>query len=492
MSIVLVAESMESWLGGLEGVHVVDPTDYLTNPEWNLRRGTKVYNLCSSYGYQSLGYYVSLLAEARGHRPIPDVMTIEDLRGTAAVRIIPQDLEALIQTSLAPLASDEFVLSVYFGENLAKRYSRLCKELYSLFQAPLMQFKFARRKNWQLRRASILGLKAIPEAHREFVAEAAKRHFAGRNPGRRQSRTSRFDLAILHDPREGEMAPSDDVALKRFIKAAAAVGVAAELITREDAGRLLEFDALFIRETTSVPHHTYRLARRAEASGMVVIDDPQSILRCTNKVYLAELMHRAGIPAPKTVVVHRGNETEIARSIGFPCVLKRPDSAFSQGVVKADDAQQMSACLKELLVDSELVIVQEFKRTDFDWRIGIMDQRPLFACKYHMARGHWQIAKHDEGRRTRFGKCETLPVELAPRKAVSVALKAANLIGNGLYGVDVKECDGKFYVIEVNDNPNIDSGVEDAVLREELYRRIIESFVRRLERAKQLRFPTGE
>ena len=34
---------------------------------------------------------------------------------------------------------------------------------------------------------------------------------------------------------------------------------------------------------------------------------------------------------------------------------------------------------------------------------------------------------------------ETLPVELAPRAAVQVALKAANLIGDGLYGVDVKQ-----------------------------------------------------
>ena len=67
------------------------------------------------------------------------------------------------------------------------------------------------------------------------------------------------------------------------------------------------------------------------------------------------------------------------------------------------------------------------------------------------------------------------------RKAVAIALKAANLIGNGLYGVDVKESDGQFYIVEVNDNPNLDSGQEDAVLRDELYRRIMESFVRRIE-----------
>ena len=39
----------------------------------------------------------------------------------------------------------------------------------------------------------------------------------------------------------------------------------------------------------------------------------------------------------------------------------------------------------------------------------------------------------------------------------------------------------KFYVIEINDNPNIDSGVEDAFLREELYLRIMRVFLRRIE-----------
>jgi len=58
---------------------------------------------------------------------------------------------------------------------------------------------------------------------------------------------------------------------------------------------------------------------------------------------------------------------------------------------------------------------------------------------------------------------------------------AANLIGDSLYGVDVKQVENKFYVIEVNDNPNIDAGVEDATLKDELYFRIMRVFLRRIE-----------
>src|SRR5690606_411259 len=95
------------------------------------------------------------------------------------------------------------------------------------------------------------------------------------------------------------------------------------------------------------------------------------------------------------------------------------------------------------------------------------------------------IIKQDAGdQNSRYGKFETLPVEMAPRRAVAAALKAANLVGDGLYGVDVKQSDGVFRVIEVNENPNIDAGCEDAILKDELYRRIMAVFLRRIERRK--------
>jgi hypothetical protein len=64
---------------------------------------------------------------------------------------------------------------------------------------------------------------------------------------------------------------------------------------------------------------------------------------------------------------------------------------------------------------------------------------------------------------------------------VEAAVKAARLIGDGLYGVDLKETERGPLVIEINDNPSIDLGVEDAVLKDELYRIILAEFIRRLE-----------
>lgn len=483
MAVLIVVDDPKKWPFEIEGVDVIDAHAYLTKSEYSDLRGVKLFNLCRSYKYQSSGYYVSLLAEARGHRPLPSIVTVQDLKSQAMVRLVSSDLEELIQSSLARIQSDKFTLSIYFGRNLAKRYDRLSLHLFNLVQSPMMRAQFVRDKKWALKSIATISAGEVPSSHRNFVVKVAQEHFAGRGGRVRKHNRWRYDLAILRNADEMEP-PSDEKALRRFVRAAESLGMATELITRDDYARVPEFDALFIRETTAVNHYTYRFARRAASEGLVVMDDPESIVKCTNKVYLAELLSRHKIATPRTVVAHRENVHEIGEKLGFPVVLKKPDSAFSQGVVKVETPEELQDHVETFLAASELIVAQEFVPTTFDWRIGIIDQRPIFACKYYMADHHWQIIRQDRTGDSRYGKAETLPVELAPRAAVRTALKAANLVGDGFYGVDVKQSDGKFYVIEVNDNPNVDTGVEDDVLKDDLYRRIMEVFLRRIEERK--------
>ncbi|MGZ8249000.1 MAG: RimK family alpha-L-glutamate ligase, partial [Methylomagnum sp.] len=93
---------------------------------------------------------------------------------------------------------------------------------------------------------------------------------------------------------------------------------------------------------------------------------------------------------------------------------------------------------------------------------------------------HWQVVKHETSGRRVEGGFKTFAIEAAPKPVVDTALRLAGLIGDGLYGVDLKQNDKGVYVIEINDNPNLDSGIEDQVLGERLYDLIIGEFVRRL------------
>ena len=481
MQYLIVVHNPARWSFRVPQATVVSARDYLTKPFYASLRNTRVYNLCHSYQYLSMGYYVSLLAEARGHRPLPTINTIQDARSPAIVRVLSDELDALIQKDFATLRSKRFVISVYFGQNTAKRYQRLSRELFNLLPAPLLRAQFIRKKNlWEFQSIKTISSGEVPASHRPFVEASAHEFFTGRVSLRKRTRMP-YDLAILVDPNDSTP-PSDKMALRRFASAAERQGMKAWFITEDDYGHIAEFDALFLRSTTQVNNYTFRFASRAAAEGLVVIDDPESIVRCTNKVYLAELLARHGILVPKTEIVHESNMEEVAHATAYPCILKKPDSSFSQGVHKVENPQDFLRVAKSILEDSDLLISQEFMPTEYDWRVGAIDRKAIYAARYYMAPKHWQIYQWERTGAGHVGRTEVVPVEEAPRSVIKTALRAANLIGDGLYGVDLKQVGRSVYVIEVNDNPSIESGYEDRVIKNGLYDCIMGVFRERLDR----------
>ena len=484
MKILLIVQNVKKWPLTISGVEVVSARKYITEPVFSRLTGARVFNLTRVQRYQGLGYYVSLLAEARGHKPVPSITTLRDLQTPAMVRTASAEVQEQLDRGLAQIKGDRFTLSIYFGRNTAKRYDRLCKALFNLFHAPLLRAELARNKGaWQLQNINAISISEIPESHHSFVRQTAEQYLSKGGYRSRRKQEYRYAMAILHKEND-PMSPSNERALNRFVKAGQKFGIDVELITKDDFGRLREFDALFIRETTTVNDHTFRFARLAEAEGLVVIDDPQSIIKCANKVYLAEMMAHQRVSTPHTMIVHKDNVDLIVHELGLPCVLKQPDSAFSTGVKKVTTRQELEHEAQAMLDKSELIIAQEFLPTEFDWRIGVLDGKALFACRYYMAPNHWQIVHHKASGRREEGRADTLPVETAPSEVVRLALRTAQATGNGLYGVDIKQVNHRCYVMEINDNPNIDAGIEDEILKEKLYHIVMKTFLRRIEARK--------
>ena len=476
---LIVVEDEEDWTLDVQGIEKVLAKEYLTEDRFKPPGNVRVYNLCKNYRYQSVGYYVSLLAVARGHKPIPSINAIQDIKSRSIVRIASENLDDVMQKVLRPIKSDEFKLSIYFGKNLSSRYDLLCKEVSRTFNAPMLRAFFKRNgEKWMLTKVIPIGLKDVPRNHMEFFRTVAEEHLK-RRQANLKTKPPRFSLGILVNPDE-ELPPSDPAAIKRFIKAAAKFDIEAEMITKNDMARLGEYDSLFIRETTAVNHHTFRAAQKAQALGLCVIDDPDSILKCTNKVYLCDLLQRYHLPFPSTRIVDRNNIGDIARTMKFPCILKQPDSSFSQGVTKVETAREFINGCEKLFEISELVLAQEYVPTTFDWRIGVIDGKPLFVCKYYMAKDHWQIYKRDPMGRVINGRAETIPVENAPPKLLNLALKATKIIGNSFYGVDIKQFNSDYSIIEINDNPSVETCVEDAVLKDGLYEKVMGVFLERM------------
>ena len=446
-------------------------------PKQNEAR-TRIINLCNSAAYLSKGYYCSLLAEARRHEVLPSVRTINELKRH------PADISELKRFLLGEQDLTEQLndseLFIYFGKVDDSRLRKLAARLFQKYPAPILRLRIEMEsgllelEQYSYSMLNTLQQQAFQQALEEFTSTVWR-------IGKRK-KAWRWDMAILVNPEEKEP-PSNRQALSRFVKAAEKHGIHAEVLSIDQIYNIEMYDALFIRETTAIDHYTYRLARRAEDAGLVVFDDPDSILRCCNKIYLQDAFTYSGVPGVRSEVVSQnGPETWqlLEQAFGYPMVLKMPEGSFSRGVFKVNNRDELASRLNELFVESALVLVQEYLYTDYDWRIGVMNGRAIFACRYLMAKNHWQIYNHASTRYS-SGGFETLPTFEVPRLVLDAAIKAAHTVGDGLYGVDIKELNGKAYVLEVNDNPSIEHRVEDVYLGDELYMQIMGEFQRRLE-----------
>src|SRR5262249_11706034 len=193
------------------------------------------------------------------------------------------------------------------------------------------------------------GITRLANSEAEFFRESLHNHTKRewRDPKARS--VAKYDLAVLYDPNE-KTAPSSPDSIKHFARIAERMSVDVEPITKRQLGELAEFDGLFIRETTSIDNHTYRFARRAWQEGMPVIDDPISMIRCTNKVFLVELLQQNQVPTPPTVIL--AEDTDFNKAIdelGLPLVVKIPGGSFFARLPKARPPRRVQPHLRRVV-----------------------------------------------------------------------------------------------------------------------------------------------
>ncbi|MDX1497438.1 MAG: RimK family protein [Salinisphaeraceae bacterium] len=483
-SLLIVVDRLKDWKAYYPTSYVIAINDYL-HPTDASKQRVRVINLARDYSYLSEGYYCSLLAEARGHAVLPSVATLNELNSKTRFSGSTEQIQRLIG-ELPGQPGQVLKSNIYFGLAEQPELQALAAEIYDQYPCPILRIQLRYKDGWQLAGISAGALHKLSDPQQDKFADALNR-FSRKIWRKPQTRKPfRYELAILINPAE-KLPPSNRKALSHFRRAGRQLGLDVAFIGPKDLHRVAEFDALFIRETTSPNDHTYRFAQRAAAEQMVVIDDPTSIMRCTNKVYLDNLLQSRKIPAPKSRILNKDRPEQLeaaASELGLPLVLKIPDGSFSRGVERIESLDELKTKATEFFKHSALVLAQEYVYTEYDWRIGMLDGQPLYACKYYMSRGHWQIYQHNAKGQTRSGDFETLPLDAVPAKVLKAARNISQPIGRGLYGVDIKQSGDKIYVIEVNDNPSIDAGVEDVVLGQQLYEAIMRWFLNQLDTSR--------
>lgn len=275
-----------------------------------------------------------------------------------------------------------------------------------------------------------------------------------------------YTLAILYDD-SLQPKPSNSLFIEYLINIASLRNIRCVLIKERHFDMLQQFDGLFIRVTTQRDHYTYAFAREAERLGLTVLDKPSDIFRCTSKILQRELFIKNKIEYPITKIISKTDSI----GWGYPYIVKTPDTAFGEGVFKINDWNGYHKIVEPLFYKHTYLLMQEYLKTDFDWRIGILAGQPLFAIKYYIIPGDHRIVTHDQ-------ECDfdSVPLRDVPLDILELAMRASKIIGNGFYGVDIKVVVNYNYVIEVNDNPNIDRGIEDQHEGDVIYHKLLDYF----------------
>lgn len=301
---------------------------------------------------------------------------------------------------------------------------------------------------------------------------------------RRRTRRPRGEaLGILTDP-VGPLAPSDERGLAAFVDAGVRAGLKVEVFTPDQPERLEGLAAMLVRASTASVGPASDLVRQADALGIALLEPPEVLLRCCSKAFQAERFAARGVPTPRTVLATAQDLDRVERALGYPCVLKFPDSFGARDVVRVDDRAALQAVLAQMTTRSAVVVAQAWTPTAFDWRIGTLDGQPLFASRYHMVPGHWQIHLWEGGECRGIGPDRAVPFSEVPPAVLRAALRAAAAVRGGLLGVDVKQVGDEALVIEINDTPTVFPDDEDAFIGEALYDRTIAALMGRLGRGR--------
>ena len=272
------------------------------------------------------------------------------------------------------------------------------------------------------------------------------------------------------------------VALQNFQHAAEKMGHEFGFLFRGDISQIPKYDAVFIRATTDPLYTAYVVSKTAWELGLKVVDDPESIQICGNKIHLYDLFKRHNVPGIPTLFMnkeelHHKRLLEVFETLGKPIVVKAPYTSFSRYVEKVACETSFRDVARRYFRKSDVLAVQSFMPTAFDWRVGVLNRQVLYVCKYMMPKGRWKHGAKRRGKPTFvWGRTVALKTENAPAALKDVALKACEVIGHGLYGVDIKQVNGSYVVVEVNDNPSIYAGYEDS-RNKDLYGKIIQYLV---------------
>ena len=160
-SVFILLNSLNDWKPYCETDSLMTVTDYLEH-RYGERTPKLVINLSDEYGYNSEGYYCSLLAQARGHRVLPGVETLNKLESGAGIRM-NRNLQQLCQQWIERnrITDETWQLNIYFGTCREKGLEKIARFIFDHYPCPILRVTMNNHARNQIESVQALSLRQL-------------------------------------------------------------------------------------------------------------------------------------------------------------------------------------------------------------------------------------------------------------------------------------------------------------------------------------------
>ena len=178
-SVFILLNSLNDWKPYCETDSLMTVTDYLEH-RYGERTPKLVINLSDEYGYNSEGYYCSLLAQARGHRVLPGVETLNKLESGAGIRM-NRNLQQLCQQWIERnrITDETWQLNIYFGTCREKGLEKIARFIFDHYPCPILRVTMNNHARNQIESVQALSLRQLSESGQDDFANALDRRNLG-------------------------------------------------------------------------------------------------------------------------------------------------------------------------------------------------------------------------------------------------------------------------------------------------------------------------
>lgn len=224
--------------------------------------------------------------------------------------------------------------------------------------------------------------------------------------------------------------------------------------TQEYSGA--DFDAVIPRIGASVTYYGTAVVRQFEVMNVYSVNESVAITRSRDKLRSLQLLSRKGIGMPTTAFAHSVKDLDgIIKEVGgAPLVIKLLEGTQGKGVVLAETKKAAESVIQAFMKLRAGILVQEYIKEagGADLRCFVVGNRVIAAMQRQGPPGEFRSNLH------RGGKAMLVKLTSAERRT---AVRAAQVMGLGVCGVDLLRSEKGPLVMEVNSSPGM-QGIESA------------------------------